>query len=176
MRGPFSFGRLQRFFHLLLQNPLQCLLHDLPKKFSILQQGCFPFVSFLLILSSGHGSLLSLAFLFNFGDTMLLPFLQNLLYVTEVGALLRREGLYWSNLQTWRKQREEGSLQGLSPKTRGRKSEPRNPLAGKVKALERENRRLQRKLQRAEILLDIQKKASELLEIPLQTVEDEEDD
>ena len=94
----------------------------------------------------------------------------------EVGVLLRREALYWSNLQTWRKQREEGSLQGLSPKTRGRKSEPRNPLAGKVKALERENRRLQRKLQRTEILLDIQKKASELLEIPLQTVEDEEDD
>jgi transposase len=94
----------------------------------------------------------------------------------EVGALLRREGLYWSNLQTWRRQREEGSLQGLSPKKRGRKSAPQNPLAGKVKALERENKRLQRKLQRAEIMLDIQKKASELLGIPLETVEREEDD
>lgn len=94
----------------------------------------------------------------------------------EVGALLRREGLYWSNLQTWRRQREEGSLQGLLPKKRGRKSAPNNPLAGKVKELERENKRLLRKLQRAEIMLDIQKKASELLGIPLETMEDEEDD
>ena len=94
----------------------------------------------------------------------------------EVGALLRREGLYWSHLQTWRRQREEGSLQGLSSKKRGRKSVPRNPLTGKVKELERENKRLQRKLQRAEIMLDIQKKASELLGIPLETGEEEEDD
>jgi len=94
----------------------------------------------------------------------------------EVGALLRREGLYWSNLQTWRRQRAEGSLVGLSPKKRGRKSAPRNPLAGRVKELERENRGLQRKLQRAEIMLDIQKKASELLGISLETEEDDEDD
>lgn len=94
----------------------------------------------------------------------------------EVGALLRREGLYWSNLQTWRRQREEGSLQGLSPKKRGRKSAPHNPLAGRVKELERENQRLKRKLQRAEIMLDIQKKASELWGIPLETAENEEDD
>ena len=93
----------------------------------------------------------------------------------EVGALLRREGLYWSHLQTWRRQREEGSLQGLSSKKRGRKSVHRNPLTGKVKELERENKRLQRKLQRAEIMLDIQKKASELLGIPLETVEEEDD-
>lgn len=91
----------------------------------------------------------------------------------EVGALLRREGLYWSNLQTWRRQRDEGSLQGLSAKKRGPKSAPSNPLSGKVKELERENRRLQRKLQRAEIMLDIQKKASELLGIPLATLESE---
>ena len=94
----------------------------------------------------------------------------------ELGALLRREGLYWSNLQTWRRQREAGSLQGLSPKKRGRKSAPKNPLAGKVKQLERENKRLQRRLQRAEIMLDIQKKASELLGIPLETMAEEEDD
>jgi len=94
----------------------------------------------------------------------------------EVGAMLRREGLYWSNLQTWRRQREAGALQGLSPKKRGRKSAPKNPLAGKVQELERENKRLQRRLQRAEIMLDIQKKASELLGIPLATLEEEEDD
>ena len=43
-----------------------------------------------------------------------------------VGALLRREGLYWSNLQTWRRQREEGTLQALTPRKRGRKSKPVN--------------------------------------------------
>lgn len=96
----------------------------------------------------------------------------------EVGALLRREGLYWSNLKTWRRQRQEGMLEALSQKKRGRKSAPKNPLTGKVKELERENRRLQRKLQRAEIMLDIQKKASELLGIPLARLEseNEEDD
>ena len=96
----------------------------------------------------------------------------------EVGALLRREGLYWSNLQTWRRQREEGTLAGLTPRKRGRKPAPKNPLAGRVKDLERENRQLHRKLQRAEIMLDIQKKASELLGIPLARLEseNEEDD
>lgn len=96
----------------------------------------------------------------------------------EVGALLRREGLYWSNLQTWRRQREEGTLAALTPRRRGRKAAPKNPLTGRVKELERENRQLQRKLQRAEIMLDIQKKASELLGIPLAQLEseNEEDD
>jgi len=89
----------------------------------------------------------------------------------EVGALLRREGLYWSNLQTWRRQREQGALEGLAARKRGPKSAPRNPLAGKVKELERENRRLHRNLQRAEIMLDIQKKVSELLGIPLATLD-----
>lgn len=95
-----------------------------------------------------------------------------------VGALLRREGLYWSNLQTWRRQREEGTLAALTPKKRGRKPAPKNPLAGRVKELEQENRQLQRKLDRAEIMLDIQKKASELLGIPLAQLEseNEEDD
>jgi transposase-like protein len=94
----------------------------------------------------------------------------------EVGALLRREGLYWSNLQTWRQQRENGTLKGLAPKKRGPKRPPANPLTTEMKKLERENRQLKRKLQRAEIMLDIQKKASELLGIPLATLEEEEDD
>ncbi|MFQ5792576.1 MAG: IS3 family transposase [Acidobacteriota bacterium] len=76
----------------------------------------------------------------------------------QVGALLRREGLYWSNLQTWRRQREEGTLAALTPKKRGRKAAPKNPLTGRVKELERENRQLRRKLQRAQIMLEIQKK------------------
>ncbi len=94
----------------------------------------------------------------------------------EIGAVLRKEGLYWSNLHTWRQQGKNGTLKGLSPKKRGPKKPPANPLQPEMKKLERENRQLKRKLQRAEIMLDIQKKASELLGIPLATLEEEEDD
>src|SRR4029453_14497836 len=75
----------------------------------------------------------------------------------EIGALLRREGLYSSHLADWRRQRERGELAGLSAK-RGRKAEPVNPLAKRVAELEREKRRLERRLEQAELLLDIQKK------------------
>jgi transposase len=90
----------------------------------------------------------------------------------EIGALLRREGLYSSHLADWRRQRERGELAGLSAK-RGRKAEPVNPLAQRVAELEREKRRLERKLEQAELLLDIQKKASRLLEIPLRSQDDD---
>src|SRR6266849_149053 len=60
----------------------------------------------------------------------------------ELGALLRREGLYSSHLTTWRRQREEGSLAALSPKKRGRPAAPASPLARRVAELERENARL----------------------------------
>ena len=53
-----------------------------------------------------------------------------------MGALLRREGLYSSNLTTWRRQREQGILTGLAPKKRGRKNKPKNPLADKVAQME----------------------------------------
>jgi transposase-like protein len=89
-----------------------------------------------------------------------------------IGALLRREGLYSSHLVAWRRQRERGELAGLSAK-RGRKAEPVNPLAKRVAELEREKRRLERKLEQAELLLDIQKKASRLLEIPLRSQDDD---
>ncbi|TAK09571.1 hypothetical protein EPO44_01120 [bacterium] len=84
----------------------------------------------------------------------------------EIGALLRREGLYSSNLTAWRKQRERGELAGLS-RRRGPAGKPRNPLAGKVMALERENARLKRRAERAEGLIEIQKKVSEILGIEL---------
>jgi transposase len=90
----------------------------------------------------------------------------------EIGALLRREGLYSSHLADWRRQGERGELAGLSTK-RGRKPEPVNPLAKRVAELEREKRRLERKLEQAELLLDIQKKASRLLEIPLRSHDDD---
>ena len=54
----------------------------------------------------------------------------------QIGALLRREGLYSSNLTTWRRQRDEGQLQALSPKKRGRKAQQKNPLAERVARFE----------------------------------------
>ena len=82
----------------------------------------------------------------------------------EIGALLRREGLYSSHLSKWRQQREEGALAGLTPKKRGRKPQPVDPQARRVAELERENARLQRKLEQAETIIEVQKKLSRLLE------------
>lgn len=84
----------------------------------------------------------------------------------EIGALLRREGLYHSNINTWLRQRDEGVLQGLSPKKRGRKTKEVNPLAKEVARLERENKKLSKKLKQAETIIEVQKKISEILGTP----------
>ena len=91
-----------------------------------------------------------------------------------MGALLRREGLYSSHLTTWQKQREEGELDGLAPKKRGRKAKPTNPLTRKVRKLESENRRLQKQLDRAETIISFQKKLSEMLGVSLDQKENDE--
>ena len=91
----------------------------------------------------------------------------------QIGALLRREGLYYSNLTTWRKQKEEGLLDALSPKKRGRKKKEKNPLARRVTLLERENERLRKKLKKAETIIDVQKKISEILGISQNLPEEE---
>jgi transposase-like protein len=85
----------------------------------------------------------------------------------EIGALLRREGLYWSNLTTWRKQRENGELAGLKRNQRGPQRRERNPLAERVRELERDNARLKRRAERAERIVELQKKVSEILGIEL---------
>jgi len=85
----------------------------------------------------------------------------------QLGELLRREGLYSSHLTTWRRQRDKGALAGLTPKQRGRKARPKNPLADEVAQLQRENKRLQEQLRQAELIIDVQKKVSEMLNIPL---------
>ena len=87
----------------------------------------------------------------------------------ELGALLRKEGLYSSHLITWRQQRERG----LTPKKRGRKPVPVDP---QLKRLEQENRRLTTRLQKAEALIDFQKKVAALLQIPLKPTPSDEDD
>jgi len=91
----------------------------------------------------------------------------------QLGELLRAEGLYSSNLTTWRRQRDEGLLDALSPKKRGRKEKEKNPLAPKVAELEREIERLRKKLKKAEIIIDVQKKVSEILGISQEPTEDE---
>ena len=87
----------------------------------------------------------------------------------QLGELLRREGLYSSLLSTWRAQRDAGMLAGLSPKRRGRKAKVKNPLADENGRLQRENLRLTEKLRQAELIIDVQKKVSEMLSIPLKT-------
>ncbi len=80
-----------------------------------------------------------------------------------IGALLRREGLYSSHLTTWRAQRERGELAGLTPKKRGPIPKPKDPVAVKVAALEREVTRYKVRAERAEALVELQKKVAELL-------------
>ncbi|WP_170920616.1 transposase [Desulfacinum hydrothermale] len=76
----------------------------------------------------------------------------------QIGALLRREGLYASNLTTWRRQREEGQLKALSPRKRGRKPNPDRHLAKRVAQLERENQRLRDQIKKAQKIIRVQKK------------------
>jgi|WetSurMetagenome_2_1015567.scaffolds.fasta_scaffold395260_2 transposase len=85
----------------------------------------------------------------------------------QLGALLRREGLYSSHLSTWRQQRDAGMLAGLTPKRRGRKANPDAPLIAENERLKRETQRLSAKLRQAETIIEVQKKLSEILGIPL---------
>ena len=82
----------------------------------------------------------------------------------EIGALLRREGLYSSLVSKWREQRERGGLTGLSEHRRGPKVDAN---AVELARLQRENKRLQEKLERAELIIEVQKKVARLLGVPL---------
>jgi len=85
----------------------------------------------------------------------------------ELGALLRREGLYASHLTSWRKQREAGALAALGAKQRGPKVDPQ---AEALARLQRENSKLQAKLARADLIIDAQKKLLVLLNLPIPDV------
>ena len=91
----------------------------------------------------------------------------------ELGALLRREGLYSSLLTNWRRQRERGALREMHGRRRGPTPRSVDP---RMKQLETENRRLQRKLQRAETIITLQKKVAEILGIPLKPLDIDETD
>ena len=83
----------------------------------------------------------------------------------EIGALLRREGLYSSHVSAWRAARERGELGGLGGRKRGPEANPPDPSAKRIAELERENRRLRHRAERTEALVEVQKKLSELLGI-----------
>ena len=89
-----------------------------------------------------------------------------------IGAVLRREGLYSSTLSDWRRLRDAGAFGALTPARRGPKADEANPLAAKVALLEKANARLVLRLTRAEAIIGIQKKVSELLGIPLAPSDD----
>jgi len=91
----------------------------------------------------------------------------------EIGALLRREGLYSSHLVLWRRQREQAAHAQLESRKRGPKPKVQDP---RVKQLEREKARLERWLKHAETIIEIQKKAAELMGIPLKNLDSDEND
>lgn len=90
----------------------------------------------------------------------------------EIGALLRREGLYDSHLSQWRKQYHSGGLDALKDSKRGRKPKY-SPLEKELEKLRKENARLTRRLEQAETIIEIQKKAAAMLGEPLSSTEDE---
>jgi transposase len=81
----------------------------------------------------------------------------------DVGALLRREGLYSSLLTTWRRAMAAGALGGLEARRRGPKKKPEDLVAKRVAELERENAKLKKRLEDAELIITFQKKLAEML-------------
>jgi transposase-like protein len=89
----------------------------------------------------------------------------------EKGAMLRREGLYSSHITTWRRQRERGEMAGLGSKKRGPKEDPQ---AKENVRLRRENERLKKRLEQAELIIEVQKKVSQILGIEMRENEAED--
>jgi len=85
----------------------------------------------------------------------------------QLGGLLRREGLYSSHLTNWRGLREQGLLQSLGPKKRGRKVKTNDATTQELQRLQRENQRLTERLRQAETIIEVQKKVSEIIGVAL---------
>ncbi len=85
----------------------------------------------------------------------------------QLGELLRREGLYSSHLANWRRLREQGSLQSLGPKKRGRKVKRKDATTKELDRLRRENQQLAERLRQAETIIEVQKKISEIMGVTL---------
>ena len=91
----------------------------------------------------------------------------------EIGALLRREGIYSSMLAAWRKKRVATGHTGLDSQKRGRKADPAIAQARREEALTRENQRLRHQLAQAHTIIDVQKKLCTLLGLPKADAPDE---
>jgi transposase-like protein len=83
----------------------------------------------------------------------------------EVGALMRREGVYSSSLSTWRRQREAADLAALAPQKRGPKADPARIDALQIAQLTRERDRLRVELGKAQLVIEVQKKVTALLDL-----------
>jgi transposase len=94
----------------------------------------------------------------------------------EVGALLRREGLYSSHLIEWRRARDAGELAGLTPKKRGPKAQAPDPLAAKVAEQQKQIARLEAENAKLQIICDVQKKVSLLLGVTLPKIPEDDDE
>ena len=93
-----------------------------------------------------------------------------------MGVLLRREGLFSSLLTEWRRLREQATVAGLAPRKRGRKQKVVDAMATRVAELQRDKLRLEERLRTAEIIIDVQKKVSQLLGVPLSDPKNEGSD
>ncbi len=91
-----------------------------------------------------------------------------------IGALLRREGLYSSHLTTWKRQRQKGEIDALTPQKRGPKVVV-SPLVKQNRQLQAANARLTRKLQNAELIIEVQKKVAALLGNPIPNIQIDEE-
>lgn len=89
----------------------------------------------------------------------------------EIGALMRREGVYSSSLSTWRRQRESAGLEALPPKKRGPKPDETRIEARQLAQVTRERDRLQERLDKALLVIDVQKKLAALLGTPIEDTE-----
>jgi transposase len=85
----------------------------------------------------------------------------------EIGSVLRREGLYSSHLSKWRQAEEAHGAEGLEPRKPGPKPDPERAYAADLERLRRENARLAARLERAELIIDVQKKVSQMLGLEL---------
>ena len=92
----------------------------------------------------------------------------------QVGALLRREGLYFSNLTAWRRQVERGTLDALSSKKRGPKARKPDPSVRRITEQEKEIQKLQSRLRKAELIIEVQKKIAEIFQLSSDQKEEED--
>ena len=91
-----------------------------------------------------------------------------------IGAMLRREGLYSSHLTTWKRQRQKGEIDALTPQKRGPKGVV-SPLVKQNRQLQAANARLTKKLQNAELIVEVQKKVAALLGNPIPNIQIDEE-